>query len=116
MSLQDVKVGDMVTVTSPYTQGSKPTQHPVTKVGRVYFTAGGLDFAKEDGSYRDKDRQGHHLAYSAAMWQRREAERALRATLQRIADAWHCVANLSGDEVRDLTAALDAAAEKMEKK
>lgn len=116
MSLRDVKVGDVVTVVAPYSQHDRVTRHPVAAVGRKYFTAGGLDFAKEDGAYRDKDRQGHYFAYSPDMWVRREAGLALRATLQRCGDACHQLANLTDDEVRDLTAALRAAAEKMEKK
>lgn len=115
MSLRDVKEGDTVTVTSPYTQGSKPTQHPVTKVGRVYFTAGGLEFAKEDGSYRDKNRQGHHFAYSPAMWARRQAETAARTAVARLYGIRDFSA-LTDAEVTEMTATLQGIAEKLEKR
>lgn len=111
MSLRDVKVGDVVVTTDVNRKGV--ARHPVTAIGRKYITTRGQQYEIATGNHADA--QGRRYAFTEAQWARMEADSALRAAFRRL-NAVPSLANLTDDEVRDLTAALTAAAEKMEKK
>ena len=112
MSLRDVKVGDEIMVAEHY-RPHRVYRSPVTAVGRKYITADGKRFAKYNGSLDGESTLVE--AHSLTEWARREIDDAFRAAFLRIANV-RSFAHISDDEMRGLTATLNAAAEKMEKR
>ena len=113
MSLRDVKVGDVVVVEERF-RPHRVERVEVSAVGRKYLTAGEHWYNRTDGARQDMP-SGLVVAHTVAQWKRREAEAALTGARRRLCNS-NDFDHLTDDEVRDLTATLNAAAEKMEKK
>ena len=133
MSLRDVKVGDEVVVEERF-RPHRVERVEVSAVGRKYITAGEHWYNRTDGARQGRKyiTAGEHwynrtdgarqdmpsglvVAHTVAQWERREAEAALTGARRRLCNS-NDFSALTDDEVRDLTATLTAAAEKMEKK
>jgi hypothetical protein len=78
MSLRDLKVGDLVVLTSRYTK-ERHVQVPITKVGRKYITVHGHQFERDTG--RDPD--GYSNPYVSTIED--HARGSLLAAMQRTA-------------------------------
>ena len=109
MSLQGVKVGDVVITTDVNRKGHR--REAVTAVGRKYITAGRKYDIKTGGGTGPW--ASHYRAYTEAQWVRREAEDALYAALVRVDH--RAVAVMSDDEIRTLTVTLQGVAARLEK-
>jgi hypothetical protein len=109
MSLQDLKVGDEVVIRD-VNRGTM--RAPVTKVARLYFTAGGAEFSRDDGMWRSVHYQSHRRAYTIAEWERIEAEAALRAALRSVLDARR-LDPLTLEEIHSFTTMAQMAAKKL---
>lgn len=118
MSLRDVKVGDEVVVKKSGEWRRGPgSRYPVTAIGRKYFTAGNQQFSIETGQAKGPVYGSAVYAYTEARLARIDMESGLRKAAAAAENASRMpLAHLSDDELRDLTATLNAAAEKMEKK
>ena len=110
VSLVNVKVGDEIVILDV---NRPPKRVPVTAVGRKFLTAGGQDFSRETGGWRNRQYSSNRRAYTIEQWAHEEASDALWAAIRRLGQCRKFGA-LTTDEIRDVTATLEGVAKKLE--
>ena len=107
MGLENAKVGDALVI---YDVNFGEQRTKVSAVARKYLTAGGRRYSIETGCVHDN--YGNVTAYTPEQWARLQAFYALRAAIRAVADTLPS-ATLSDEDMRALTAELDALAARL---
>ena len=107
MGLENVKVGDALVI---YDVNFGEQRTKVSAVARKYLTAGGRRYSIETGCVHDA--YGHATAYTPEQWARLQAFDALKAAIRNVGNTLPS-ATLSDEDMRALTAELDAIARRL---
>ena len=107
MGLENVKVGDALVI---YDVNFGEQRTKVSAVARKYLTAGGRRYSIETGCVHDA--YGHATAYTQEQWARLQAFGALKTAIRNVANTPPS-ATLSDEDMRALTAELDAIARRL---